>query len=618
MGVVALGVLGVYQVTSPQTDEAAASTRNTPADHVGAPRRAHRPAARAGPSSRWRPSRRPRRARRCACRSPCSTPPPSTAWRRRSPTPWSAGAGRPRASARTTATTCRVTTVYFTEGDETQRQAALQLVEQFPQLQGPAPRFFELPAEITAPGLVIVAAGRLDALIRAPGRRRRPEPPPRRRPLAASCVAPAGSCVPRSGARRALAVLLPLLAAAAPRRRRPRRGRRRTCAPRTPGSPAAPAPTPSSWTRRCTCRPRTSCRRPRWCSRTASAGASSPWPTTPAAMAGRGYVVLTFSARGFGASTGQIGLDDPDCEVADLSTLVDLLAERDDVGPGRRRRPAGRRRRGLLRRRPGAARRGLRRARRRHRPADHLELADLGAVPVAERRGARRHPGGHPAGRRRRLQAAVVRALLRAGRGAIGRAARRARRRCRPAGRRPGCRHRRRRRRRHPGSSDLRPVQPRGVRGLPVRRLDRDADARGRRGARPQQPGRRARPDLGADAAGAGHPGLALRAGPGRRQRPRASPRTARRCRCSGTPAGTTPRPPTGSPTTCATRRRLVRRHLRGEGDPEPAPASSSPRPPASARRHGRAASRAAAARSSPRSTRGWRAPSPSAGPTSS
>ncbi|MBM7807255.1 ABC-2 type transport system ATP-binding protein [Geodermatophilus bullaregiensis] len=48
-------------------------------------------------------------------------------------------------------------------------------------------------------------------------------------------------------------------------------------------------------------------------------------------LAGRGYVVLTYSARGFGASTGQIGLDDPRYEVADLSTLLDLLAERDDV-----------------------------------------------------------------------------------------------------------------------------------------------------------------------------------------------------------------------------------------------------------------------------------------------
>jgi ABC-2 type transport system ATP-binding protein len=54
-------------------------------------------------------------------------------------------------------------------------------------------------------------------------------------------------------------------------------------------------------------------------------------------LAGRGYVVLAWSARGFGASTGQIGLDDPRYEVADVSTLLDVLAQRDDVlldGPG--------------------------------------------------------------------------------------------------------------------------------------------------------------------------------------------------------------------------------------------------------------------------------------------
>ncbi|WP_166486458.1 LytR C-terminal domain-containing protein [Blastococcus saxobsidens] len=50
------------------------------------------------------------------------------------------------------------TTVFFTEGDEQQRQAALQLVEQFPDLAGPAPRFFEV-ADVPAPGLVIVATG---------------------------------------------------------------------------------------------------------------------------------------------------------------------------------------------------------------------------------------------------------------------------------------------------------------------------------------------------------------------------------------------------------------------------------------------------------------------------
>ena len=51
------------------------------------------------------------------------------------------------------------TTVYYTEGDEKQQQAAEQLKEQFPQLSGPAVRFFEVPAEVQAPGLVVVAAG---------------------------------------------------------------------------------------------------------------------------------------------------------------------------------------------------------------------------------------------------------------------------------------------------------------------------------------------------------------------------------------------------------------------------------------------------------------------------
>jgi len=54
-------------------------------------------------------------------------------------------------------------------------------------------------------------------------------------------------------------------------------------------------------------------------------------------LAGRGYVVLTWSARGFGSSGGQIALDSPDHEVADASQLVDWLAGRSEVrqdGPG--------------------------------------------------------------------------------------------------------------------------------------------------------------------------------------------------------------------------------------------------------------------------------------------
>jgi ABC-2 type transport system ATP-binding protein len=55
------------------------------------------------------------------------------------------------------------------------------------------------------------------------------------------------------------------------------------------------------------------------------------------ALAARGFVVLSWSARGFGASTGRIALDAPDAEVADARALVDRLATLPDVqqdGPG--------------------------------------------------------------------------------------------------------------------------------------------------------------------------------------------------------------------------------------------------------------------------------------------
>ncbi|EIE99775.1 alpha/beta fold hydrolase [Saccharomonospora glauca] len=48
-------------------------------------------------------------------------------------------------------------------------------------------------------------------------------------------------------------------------------------------------------------------------------------------LAERGFVVLTYSARGFGRSTGQIALNDPDHEIADASRLLDYLADRPEV-----------------------------------------------------------------------------------------------------------------------------------------------------------------------------------------------------------------------------------------------------------------------------------------------
>ncbi|GAA1458208.1 alpha/beta fold hydrolase [Williamsia maris] len=57
-------------------------------------------------------------------------------------------------------------------------------------------------------------------------------------------------------------------------------------------------------------------------------------------LAGRGYVVITYSARGFGASGGLIHLDNPDYEVGDARRIIDLLAtmpqvERDAPGDPR-------------------------------------------------------------------------------------------------------------------------------------------------------------------------------------------------------------------------------------------------------------------------------------------
>src|SRR5262245_13994049 len=48
-------------------------------------------------------------------------------------------------------------------------------------------------------------------------------------------------------------------------------------------------------------------------------------------LAQAGFAVLTWSARGFGASTGQIGLNSPDYEVKDVEQLVNWLARQPRV-----------------------------------------------------------------------------------------------------------------------------------------------------------------------------------------------------------------------------------------------------------------------------------------------
>ncbi|MET7328009.1 CocE/NonD family hydrolase [Nonomuraea sp. NPDC005650] len=48
-------------------------------------------------------------------------------------------------------------------------------------------------------------------------------------------------------------------------------------------------------------------------------------------VAQQGYAVLTWSARGFGRSTGEIALNSPDYEVKDVKQLIDWLAKRPEV-----------------------------------------------------------------------------------------------------------------------------------------------------------------------------------------------------------------------------------------------------------------------------------------------
>jgi ABC-2 type transport system ATP-binding protein len=48
-------------------------------------------------------------------------------------------------------------------------------------------------------------------------------------------------------------------------------------------------------------------------------------------LAGAGYVVFAYSSRGFGETTGKIGLDSVDYDVKDVRQLIDWLAERPEV-----------------------------------------------------------------------------------------------------------------------------------------------------------------------------------------------------------------------------------------------------------------------------------------------
>ncbi len=217
-------------------------------------------------------------------------------------------------------------------------------------------------------------------------------------------------------------------------------------------------------------------------------------------LVARGFVVLTWSARGFGTSGGQIGLDSPDYEVADAQRAGRLAGRPPRGAAGRARRSAGRRHRRLLRRGAVAAARRLRPPDRRDRAGDHLERPGAGAVPERrqQRGAARRQPGARVRSPRTACSSAGWAGMFfSAGLGPAQR-----------GGPPP------------PGPADVRPVPRRHLRRLHRGRHHRPALARADRAAAPLLPRVGHRPDHRTDAARAGRVGHAVRAGPGRRQRP--------------------------------------------------------------------------------------------------
>ena len=305
--------------------------------------------------------------------------------------------------------------MFFTEGDETQRQAAVQLRRGHPEVSGPAVRFFEVPAEVPrrAWSSSPPETGSPDASAVRVAARNTPVSP-----SVGRCVRPpAGPCVPARApapGRRSPPCSRPA-ALRRPARLRPRGRRGATTSDR--GRDASPSGTGADAVELDT-------------TLYLPAAGDDPAPAVVLAhgfggskdsvaddardLAGRGFVVLTFSARGFGASTGQIGLDDPRYEVADLSTLLDLLAERDDVlldGAGDPRVGVAGASYGGALSLLGAAYDDRVDAIAPQITWNSLSAAlfptQTGTVDGATRR-------GHAAGRRRGLQAAVGRPVLRA------------------------------------------------------------------------------------------------------------------------------------------------------------------------------------------------------------
>lgn len=161
MVVVALGVLGAYSFVSPHTKDAAAhSTATSAPDAAAAASAAASDTAALPPLTTTAPVAAPPVAA-APVRVPITVLNATTVngLAGKAAKAFSAKGWQAPSVGAYKAGDIASSTVYFAQGNEQQRQAAVQLADQFPQLTGPAPRFFQLPAGVTAPGLVVVLTG---------------------------------------------------------------------------------------------------------------------------------------------------------------------------------------------------------------------------------------------------------------------------------------------------------------------------------------------------------------------------------------------------------------------------------------------------------------------------
>jgi hypothetical protein len=156
MVVVALGVLGVYQVTSPNTSDAGAQAKS---ETTSGPVVPETPALPTLPSVPVLEEPAPAVAPDAKAPVTVLNATQTTGLAAKIAAGIKAKGWETPAVGPYPNTDVAASTVFFTKGDETQRQAALNLVNQFPQLTGPVPRFFEVPADVAAPGLVVVTTG---------------------------------------------------------------------------------------------------------------------------------------------------------------------------------------------------------------------------------------------------------------------------------------------------------------------------------------------------------------------------------------------------------------------------------------------------------------------------